>query len=129
MPDIRAFRTVCHEAARAIHAEVTGFRIAEHTTPGYHQAILESRGRSVAVTWIPDTPWVALAEPGDDVPLRFTDDPLLANALTASCEFRVLTTAELGRPFRHAEWPEISIHDVRYWQPATVGEALFNRWD
>ncbi|MEV4603512.1 hypothetical protein AB0K15_39805 [Amycolatopsis sp. NPDC049253] len=42
--------------------------------------------------------------------------------------FRVLTAAELSRPFNAEEWPHVFAADVAYWRPANLSEALFNYW-
>lgn len=112
------------------------FRVADGVTPNFHQGIIGYRERSVAVVLTRDTGVVAVAEPRDVTgpeqdagPLTFVDLPELTGALTGEGRFTVLTAAELDRPFMAAEWPALSADDVRYWKPASLGEALFNYWD
>lgn len=134
---LKAFRRACYEAARRTGGELTEFRISDEPTPSFHQAIIAYRGRDVAVACVRDTPLLALAVPRvieftparEAGPLTFVDLPELATALAAAPGFRLLTTTELNGPIDIAEWPRISRHDMRAWQPRTLGESLFNYWD
>jgi hypothetical protein len=65
----------------------------------------------------------------DAGPLTFLDVPDLHDALAAFPGLRVLTKADLDARFTAADWPHLTTDDIRYWRPATVGEALFNYWD
>jgi hypothetical protein len=135
--DLKAFRRACYEAAYHTGGELTEFRINEGPTPNFHQAIIAYRDRIIAVVCVRDAPLLALAVPRviefapgrESGPLAFVDFPDLADALAAAQGFRLLTVAELGGPIDMAKWPPISRHDMRYWQPQTLGEALFNYWD
>jgi hypothetical protein len=40
-----------------------------------------------------------------------------------------MTVAELNGPVDVVAWSRISRTDIRYWQPRTLGECLFNYWD
>jgi hypothetical protein len=147
----KAFRRTCYEAARRTGGELTEFRISDEPTPNFHQAIIAYPERNVAVACVRDTPLLALAvprviefTPAREVgPLTFVDLPDLAAAVEAAsppgtpptspgCSgpgFRLLTATELDGPIDIAKWPQISRHDMRHWQPQTLGEGLFNYWD
>jgi hypothetical protein len=135
--DLKAFRHACYEAARRTGGELTEFRISDEPTPNFHQAVIAYADRTVAVVCVRDTPLLALAVPRtiaftptrESTPLTFLDLPDLAAALALAAEFRLLTTAELDRPVDISQWPRINRHDLRYWQPQTLGEYLFNYWD
>jgi hypothetical protein len=137
MTDLKAFRRVCHEAARRTGGEVTWFRISNEPTPNFHQAIVVYPGRTVAVVRVRDTPLLAVAVPRviafaparESSPLTFVDLPDLAAALAESPEFRLLTVADLEGAIDMASWPWISRDDLRHWQPNSLGEAIFNYWD
>ncbi|HYN96253.1 MAG TPA: hypothetical protein VES42_20610 [Pilimelia sp.] len=138
MPDLAAFRSACYAAARSVGGSVAGFRLSEGATPNFHQGLVTHRGRTVAVVWVRSSSWLAVAEPRDiefvgggreSGPLRFRDDPELVTALAAATDFRVLTLAEVDRPFDPAAWPCLSPDDVTHRNPATVGEALFHYGD
>ncbi|WP_250005331.1 hypothetical protein [Actinoplanes sp. M2I2] len=135
MPDLSAFRRACYEVARRTGGEVIEFRLGDGVTPNFSQGVIGYRDRSVAVVLTRDTGVAALAVPrevtGPDQesgPLTFVDDPHLLGAL-AGAGLTVLTAAELDAPFQAAQWPAVSPADVKYWQPYSVGEALFNYWD
>jgi hypothetical protein len=58
----------------------------------------------------------------------FTYEPGIADALGP----RVLTTAELDLPIDRFDLTALGRAEraqIRYWQPATVGDLLFNEWD
>lgn len=113
------------------------FRIAEQATPNFHQAIIGHGDRAVAIVAARDVPVAALARPrsidgaggSPSGPLEFVDEPDLRAALLGQTTWRVLARADLDQPFDPGDWPHLDAADVGYWQPATVGEALFNYWD
>lgn len=137
MTDRKAFRRVCYEAARRTGGDLTEFRISGHVTPNFHQGIVAYADRTVAVVCVRDAPLLAIAVPRvieftparESGPLTFLDLPDLAAALTDAAGFRLLTAAELNGPIDTVKWPRISRTDMRYWQPQTLGEGLFNYWD
>jgi len=137
MVDVRRFRAACHEAARRTGGTVTEFRLAHGVTPNFHQGLIAYHDRAVAIACLRETPLLAVAEPRDFTfatsrdtgPLTFVDAPALVAALRALPEFRVLTYTDICRPFDAAAWLTIDPDDLKYWNPTTVGEALFNYWD
>jgi hypothetical protein len=141
MMDLRLFRRVCYQAAHRTGGEVVEFRLSDGVTPNFHQGIIACPDRTVAVACIRTAALLAIAVPRDIAftparesgPLTFVDMPELAAALTtagAGVEgFRVLAAAELDGPIDQAQWPDISSHDLRFWKPGSLGEALFNYWD
>jgi hypothetical protein len=117
---------------------VVGFHLADDVTPNFHQGLIGYRDRTVAVVCARDAAVLAVAEPRtiefvdgarESGPLTFVDVPDLAAALAEVPGFRVLIPAELNGPLDAAAWPELSPSDITYWQPASLGEALFNYWD
>ncbi len=135
MPDLRTFRRICSDAARRTGGDLREFRIATGVTPSFHQAVIGYADRAVAVAGLRELPLLAIAAPRvidpdrDAGPLTFVDHPGLAAALAEAPGWTVLTTARLDGPFHAAEWPGVSTADIRYWQPGSLGEALFNYWD
>jgi hypothetical protein len=135
--DLKAFRHACHEAARRTGGTLREFRISSEPTPNFHQGIIVYTDRTVAVVCVRDAPLLAMAVPRvigctaarESTPLAFVDLPDLADALAQAPGFRLLTTIELNGPIDLAKWPQFSRHDLRYWQPQTLGEGLFNFWD
>ena len=135
--DLKAFRRVCYMAARRTGGEVVEFRISNEPTPNFHQAVIAYRDRTVAVACVRSTPILAVALPRvieftparECSPLTFVDVPDLAAALADASDFRLLSTAELDGPADTMTWPWINERDMRYWQPHSLGEALFNYRD
>jgi hypothetical protein len=98
-------------------------------TPNFHAA---------EITWFNDTSVIivcstsgnwALAERITDSSntLSFIDSKELSSALSRIHNIRVWTAQELNAAF--APRNDISEHDVKYWEPETIGEGLFNWWD
>lgn len=136
MTDVKAFRRACYEAARRTGGELTEFRICNEPTPNFHQGIIAYKDRSIAAVCVRDTPLLAVAVPRiielaperESSPLTFLEHRELAAALAQAPGFRLLTAEALNGPVDLANWPQISRHDLRYWQPQTLGECLFNYW-
>ena len=138
MIDLRDFRTVCYRSAEQTGGRVVEFRVATGVTPNFHQGIVAYRDHRVAVVCTRERKFLAVAEPRvielvdrscDSGPLMFIDAPDLVSALGQWPGFRVLDAAELNGVFDPTAWPGSDPHDLRYWKPATLGEALFNYWD
>lgn len=141
MIELRAFRQACYEAAERTGGKLIEFRLAEGVTPNFHQGIIAYRDRHLAVVALRDSAVLAIAEPRviasengarEADPLTFVEAPDLVTALSERAEragFEVLTGTELARPFDAAAWPELDRAEIRFWQPETVGDALFNYWD
>lgn len=135
----REFRRACYTAARDTGGRIIEFRIADYVTPNFHEGIIGYRDRTVAVVCTRDSDVMAVAEPRnidfvrgivDASPLTFVDAPELAAAVAVLLPgVQVLTPAELNGSFTPAAWPHVLAYDIKYWQPATLGEALFNYWD
>jgi hypothetical protein len=141
MSDLQMFRQVCYEAAKRTGGKVIEFRTSDGVTPNFHQAIVTYSDRTVAIVCLRDAALLAVALPRslqftparDSGPLTFIDRPELTAALADAGArfdgFRILNLAELGGPIDAARWPGINSHDLRHWQPASLGETLFNYWD
>ena len=131
--DVRAFTAVCHHAARALGATVTGVTPAG-VTPSFHTVDIAAARHHVAVLRHVTVPFIAFARPraGDDATVTFVDHPGLAAVLDTLTDARVLTADQLGIPLSQADLSALdrAEHDqIGYWTSATVGELLFNFWD
>lgn len=139
MSDLRAFRRACYTAARSTGGKIIEFRHADGVTPNFHQGLIGYRDHTVAVVCARDSAVLTLAEPriidfvdgfAESGPLTFIDAPELMALLAMLLPgFQVLGPSELHSPFDAAGWPHLSSHDLAYWRPETLGEALFNYWD
>ncbi|MFC9970044.1 hypothetical protein ACFVH6_03980 [Spirillospora sp. NPDC127200] len=135
MVNVRDFRKACYTAARRTSGRVAEFRLADDVTPNFHQGLIAYRDRTVAVVCLRDLAVLAIAEPRaiggvrESGPLTFVDAPALANVLAELPGFRTLSLPDLNGPFQAANWPHVSVDDIKYWRPDNLGEALFNYWD
>ncbi len=131
VPAVSEFRALVHEAARRTGGLVVAFVVADSATPNFHQGTITYRDRTVAVLCSRDDGSVTVAESYTEpmVAPVFVDEPELVAVLAQFQGFRVLTKLEADQPFDPAVCPGADPRDVRYWQPETVGSALFNHWD
>ena len=131
--DLKAFTGICHYAARTLGATVTGVTPAG-VTPDFHTVAVIADRRELEVLRHTVVPFVAFARPrpDGDLAIPFIDHPALAAAITGLTDVHVCTAAELDISLSRADLSALRPveHDqIRYWQPATVGEVLFNFWD
>ncbi|TDC79261.1 hypothetical protein E1193_19380 [Micromonospora sp. KC606] len=131
--DLRAFTTVCHHAAHAIGATVTGVTPAG-VTPNFHTVDIAEAPHHIAVLRHTTLPFIAFARPlaNGDVMVMFVDHPDLAAALTNLTDAQALTTEQLQTSLSQVDLSALSPHEhdqINYWKPTTVGELLFNFWD
>lgn len=117
---------------------MVGFRIADEVTPNFHQGVIAYRDHCLAVVSPRDSAVLTVAEPRvidfadgarEAGPLTFVDAPELMAVLAEQPGLEVLAAVDLNGPFDAAAWPDIDPADIKYWKPATLGEALFNYWD
>ena len=131
--DLKAFTGICHYAARTIGATVTGVT-AGGVTPTFHTIALTADRQDIEVLRHTVVPFIAFARPrpDEDLAITFVDHPALGAAITGLTDVHVCTVAELDTSLSRADLSALRPveHDqIRYWQPATVGEVLFNFWD
>lgn len=131
--DLRAFTAICHHAAPAVGATVTGVTPAG-VTPNFHTIHMADTHHRIAVLRHTALPFIAFARPhaDGDVTSTFIDHPDLAATLTTLTDDRILTVEQLQTPLTHVDLSALDPdeHDqIDYWKPSTVGELLFNFWD
>ena len=72
-------------------------------------------------------------DPGATIPIApHIIDSLLDPDNVGEVGWHVLSRAEAARPLSSGslvELAESEVEQVRYWNPATLGEVLFNHWD
>jgi hypothetical protein len=153
--DLSAFRKIIHEAARQAGGRVVDI-IEPGITPNFLAAHIEIGPTPCYVLCSHAEDW-AFAEAIEPplAPLRFIDCPAIADALKSLFGLTPFTRAELSSHFspppQAGEGPGVggssstsqpgalnapfatrrtfSEHDLRYWKPRTLGDALFNWWD
>jgi hypothetical protein len=97
--DLKAFTAVCHHAARAIDATVTGVTPAG-VTPNFHTVDIAEAQHDIAVLRHTTLPFIAFARPhvNDNVTTTFVDHHDLAAALTNLTDAQALTAEQLQTP-------------------------------
>ncbi|WP_405095913.1 hypothetical protein [Micromonospora sp. NBC_01412] len=131
--DLGAFTAVCHHAARAIGATVTGVTPAA-VTPNFHTIDITHDQHHLAVLRHTAVPFVAFARPraSGDINTTFVDHRDLAAAIANLTDAQALTVKQLRTPLPQVDLSALDPreHDqINCWKPTTVGELLFNLWD
>ncbi|MEW2443624.1 hypothetical protein [Micromonospora marina] len=131
--DVRALTAVCHHAARAIGATVTGVTPAG-VTPSFHAADIADGRHHITVLQHVTVPFIAFTRSlaDGDIVLTFLDHHGLAAALAGLTDARSLTADQLHTPLTQVDLSALYRAEhvqIGYWKPATVGELLFNYWD
>lgn len=129
--ELKAFSRACHEVARRRGARVVDL-VGASTTPSFHLARLDAGGRTCAVLCNATLPVLAFA----DVPvqmgsLRFRDEPALRREYE-QLGYECPTAAELERPARVEDLDQlepVELDQIRYWNPARLGDVAFNWFD
>lgn len=125
--DLAAFRKIVYAAARQAGGRVIAI-IEPGVTPNFIAARIGIGTQCCHVLCSHAGDW-AFAENIEPAlaPLPFIDCPAFAAAMQLLFGLVPLSRARLQEPFSGR--PGLSDSDVRYWQPGTQGEALFNWWD
>lgn len=129
--DPKSFARACHAAAQQWSGRVEGFETAE-VARNYHRSVLRRRGAAIAVLCNAHFPWIALAEAGDVLPLRFVEDGDLAARIEDAMPCRVMSPSSLEAPPDPESLADLSpaeFEQVRYWRPRRLGDIVFNFWD
>ncbi|GIF61989.1 hypothetical protein Ais01nite_00240 [Asanoa ishikariensis] len=128
--DVLAFRTVVHAAVLEVGGKVEGFEAAG-VTPNFHLLMVRTGDDRVGVVCHELLPWLALVQPPDGS-LTFRSEPRLAGALHLSAPWRLLDRKTLGTRVNRLDLSTLDRGErdqIAFWQPATLGELLFNWWD
>ena len=132
--DVGAFITLCFAAARSTGGTVRDVKRAG-VTPSFHSVVIDYPTHQIAVLCHCCLPLLALATPpreGDAGTPVFAECVRLAQVLGESPDFQIMTAPQLNTPLQHVNLSQLddAEHEmIRYWQPATVGDLLFNYWD
>ena len=121
------FKRVVYDVARQLGARVVSIH-EPNVTPNFVTAELAVGERHVYLLRSHAGDWALCSEVDfSGCRLLFDDNPSITDILESHHSIRVRSKADLLGPFvKHLG---ISDHDIRYWRPQTVGDALFNWWD
>jgi len=133
---VKRFTAACHSAAQQVRGHVEFVRAAAgHVTPNFHEASVswnDGAGKA-RVLCNAHHPIVAFASPvtGEgDTRIEFVDCPELASAFDAG--FHILNHKEASAaisPEALVQLSEAELVQMRYWDPRTIGDLVFNFWD
>ena len=119
------FQQTIYRLSQYVGADVMEIHLPE-VTPNFIAASLNIKQQTVYILCSDNQDW-AFSQQLQPFKLQFIDHPLLANALHHLANIQVYCTSQLNAPFVAQSW--MSKHDINYWKPQTLGEALFNWWD
>ena len=127
MIDFARFKHIIYTTCRSLHATPSDWFVPD-VTPNFYAVRIATRDAVFFVLCNHQEQW---AYSRTFEPMRctldFVDQPAFSKTLYDLFGLRPLTTAELMADF--CLQPELSVADVRYWKPQTVGDALFHWWD
>jgi hypothetical protein len=125
-----------HFVARECFWRVESFdwRIVHRT---YHRCVLSKDDSSFVALIGADAPILALARERSDGRWAFFDDPSAVSAVRGyyARSVEMLVAQDLNNELSNQDraWlaalGERMRYDLRYWNPGTVGEVVFNFWD
>lgn len=103
----------------------------------YHKCALSKDGAEFTALIGADAPIIALAHERDSGGWTFFEDASLSSALTGyyGRTVQLLRAGDLNNDLSQVdrEWltalGERMRYDLRYWNPRTVGQVVFNFWD
>lgn len=119
------FQQTIYRLSQYVGADVMEIHLPE-VTPNFIAASLNIKQQTVYILCSDNQDW-AFSQQLQPFKLQFIDHPLLANMLHNLANIQVYCTSQLNAPFVAQSW--MSKHDINYWKPQTLGEALFNWWD
>lgn len=123
---MKDFVATLHQVARELGGEVVGVERYRGICTTFVRGSIQKRfGGTTDVLSHRDLPLFALAAHGTDT---FVDDA----ELRAAWPHPLMTLEELNADSSRTS-PEVlaitSVRDLRYWNPLTVGQVVFNYWD
>jgi hypothetical protein len=134
--DTKAFTAVCHGAMRSVGGQVLKVKvdIFELFRNYFRVDVQLANGTVRQIVCNKYYPLLAIAleaQSGEAYP-QFVDELNLATALSSLGEFEVLSAETLGAVpdiVNTALLGKAELEQVRYWNPESVGQILFNHWD
>jgi hypothetical protein len=128
------FQAVCHVVARAarVRRVQACAAYADGSCANFHWAEFDKGSHHVWALLNAHAPLLAFA---DALPrfgqISFVDDPPLAEAFAVAGGLTALSAAQLTADLSAGACTllhRVERDQIRHWQPATVGEVVFNHW-
>ena len=126
--DEKAFCQMCYSIALENGGTVT--ELDTNTCPrNFYSAILSRYDQSVFILQNIHHPYAAFAGQDDSGGFVLTSQPEWFQLPTGAVHF--LSLAELNQDWHNScgELSSEELEQIRYWNPQTVGEIIFNTWD
>lgn len=137
------FKKVCYSAMTSIGGKVLSFREPVVAQNYFYAEVSFPNEGSLFILLNSIYPFIAYTTSPDSYNMTFVDHKLLTGTINQLCGdvFRVLQSVELDEPLRLREtrgglvvlnentlnkWDK---YNIKYWQPKTVGDVMFNYWD
>jgi hypothetical protein len=135
-PDLKAFRSHCHTAARSVGAALLDIEDPHDAFQmrNYAAAHFVSSDRSISCLLnliFPILAFVNFPNEGQIV-FEYTDAPNLSKAFSDFGICTIPSAEELNRPLIQDMWTELAAAEqkrIRYFRPKRVGDVIFNFWD
>lgn len=126
--DEKGFHRFCYALSQAHHGSVLSLD-CDITGKNFYAAHLELRHTPCVLLANAHHPYVAFAASMDPWPPVFQNPPFDPTPFWP--EMHLMTAAQLEQDWRHQvrDLGAAEMEQIRYWNPRTVGEILFNFWD
>lgn len=128
MVDGQQFKKICFEVLRVAKGEVLKWE--EPLYPhNYYKVHMRLKGELYYILLNEFYPYLAFASKWEDIVIEYMDLPTLTNGFNEY--YTVLSKKQLNLPFckQEHDLAEEELKQVKYWQPRTIGEVMFNCWD
>lgn len=128
MVDGQQFKKICFEVLRVAKGEVLKWE--EPLYPyNYYKVHMRLKGELYYILLNEFYPYLAFASKWEDIVIEYMDLPTLTNGFNEY--YKVLSKKQLNLQFckQEHDLAEEELKQVKYWQPRTIGEVMFNCWD
>ncbi len=131
----REFCAYCHAVAQQLRGKVIVHEpAAGQYARNFSVTTIQLSRESIAVLLNAYCPIIAMAHPiaENEMTINFVDVPPLADEFRKFDCYNILSSSDLTRPITNETLSDLShaeLTQIKYWNPSTVGEVIFNFWD
>ena len=122
----RVFQRFCYSIATRYHCEILSFNF-DLTSKNFYSVEIKTEYGRLYFLENACYPWIAFAKRLDFTRIEFIESPFDI----IDTNVNILTLPELEQSWHDivGELSNIELEQIKYWQPNTVGDIIFNFWD
>jgi len=125
--EFKNFSKICHSLGLETNGKVSSLT-SSGITPNFHSCKIHINFEDFYILCSTNNDWAySKSFPLNNQTINFCDQNNISQYLKSIHNIIPLTKIELNGPFK----PRVYLNedDIKYWQPKTLGEGLFNWWD